>query len=831
MDTLRQRQTTPQGVDTLRQRQTTPQGAETLQKGQTTPQGVDTLRQERPVFQPKLKSDGGNAGKTGAQASDSQPINDRPVIPTTARSAVNQVLLSNNKPVNSVFSTLQQGVDTLRQGQRTPQEVDTLRQPNSTLPQPVINNSSTIIDPPAIPSTPRSVVSLELPSINKPVNSVLSTLPQGVDTLRQGQRTPQGVDTLRQGQRTPQGVDTLRQPNESKSLNIEKQTHSVLFDDGIVRKPSPAPATVNQATPSSEERHDKRPAGLTYRTSEPLLTVISNSGPEGQTLLSPQSQISLVPRADKSVCPPGELRYNLPHVPSHQFAIAGTETKSNQPKEVVAQNKPALGAIDSEANHSIGKPLLPADQFIRNVEPPTQNGPKDGFTRKPNGFTGESRVVTNRKNELNRVNERTNKDQLKKFGGVQVEVNVHRSLVAENLTHQSERPAVTVGVPSIPLNLNNPFTAHVTHRVELEDSSTTLGTRNFDGASDRVSTMLGQTNQSDPTKINALPLTSVIQPERRIFEEARFNIPQGESVLPLAPKLDSQTDLTMMRETFFRKLIPTPDKSSWRGTLANSESKVIPPTLSSVPSAENFVRHQRTDLPRLNSVEPKKESIISKNDNQSPTLDATKAPVKEIAKSKESPPSASSTITQGPKADNQNEMGKVIASDTGDAFKTQQNQATPKSPEANPHAAQTVRHTFDAQDLLTSIKNHGGVNGVQKVELTLRPEALGKATALIEKVGDLLKLQFKVESTESQLAIEGETSKLKETLAAAGYHNVSIEFSVSTPSRNETNAQADLRERRDENYEDNQQSKEEKREETRRDRMLAYGYNSFEMVA
>jgi len=148
-----------------------------------------------------------------------------------------------------------------------------------------------------------------------------------------------------------------------------------------------------------------------------------------------------------------------------------------------------------------------------------------------------------------------------------------------------------------------------------------------------------------------------------------------------------------------------------------------------------------------------------------------------------------------------------------------------------PHPAPTTQPAIEMHELVSSIKNQTGANGSQKIELTLRPESLGKATALIEKVGEVLKLEFKVENAESQAAIEAESSHLRESLASAGFHNVSMEFSLTTSSRNEAEPQADPRQQHHRHQNDRQHEPADEGDSRRERAPLTYGYNSFELTA
>ncbi len=310
-------------------------------------------------------------------------------------------------------------------------------------------------------------------------------------------------------------------------------------------------------------------------------------------------------------------------------------------------------------------------------------------------------------------------------------------------------------------------------------------------------------------------------------DRPKLDIPLTPLAMVFPTRLDSQTDLTMMRETFFRKLIPTLEKPVQAGTTEKIEPKLATSVMPLLIQSDNPLK-PLAQVPTLPL--PSKELSLG-HEIRHETQNMQSSKISDSPSGKESTAVASQITNQSAKTDAGNNALQSTANVQNESPKTSTNHIAGKPAEAAPNLPPTPRSTFEARDLLATIKNHSGVTGQQKVELTLRPEALGKATALIEKIGDMLKLEFKIESLESKAAVEAETSHLRESLAAAGYNNVTIEFSLSTPAKGDSQTHAEPRHQRDQQSQDNLKSKDDEREEPRRQRQLTYGYNSFEMVA
>jgi len=143
-----------------------------------------------------------------------------------------------------------------------------------------------------------------------------------------------------------------------------------------------------------------------------------------------------------------------------------------------------------------------------------------------------------------------------------------------------------------------------------------------------------------------------------------------------------------------------------------------------------------------------------------------------------------------------------------------------------------LRSALKPEQVITSVRA-SLVGGAQMVELALHPEALGRTLAIIHREATGLRLEFEAERPEARRAIESQSASLKESLAAAGFSNVSIE--VRAPENRSAEQNLGMGERRhssgDGRQEESPQKHREAPEPQRRATARRLGYNSFEIVA
>ena len=125
------------------------------------------------------------------------------------------------------------------------------------------------------------------------------------------------------------------------------------------------------------------------------------------------------------------------------------------------------------------------------------------------------------------------------------------------------------------------------------------------------------------------------------------------------------------------------------------------------------------------------------------------------------------------------------------------------------------------------------LGGHQTIELQLNPEALGRAVAFIKRELGGLSLSFEIERPEARRAVEAEVTTLRESLAAAGFSNVSIE--VKAPESRSATSEFASGDRRSqtggERQEQAPQRHEKSPEPQRKPIARRLGNNSFEIIA
>jgi len=121
--------------------------------------------------------------------------------------------------------------------------------------------------------------------------------------------------------------------------------------------------------------------------------------------------------------------------------------------------------------------------------------------------------------------------------------------------------------------------------------------------------------------------------------------------------------------------------------------------------------------------------------------------------------------------------------------------------------------------------------GRSELVLRLRPEVLGRAIVSLRYLEDGLRLEFQLERPEARQAIEAESAKLKEALAAAGFQTVSIEVRIPDPDGERPDLHDDDEDRRQSSrdQDDNNPDSEHRQQQNRPP--LMFGYNTFDIAA
>jgi hypothetical protein len=166
--------------------------------------------------------------------------------------------------------------------------------------------------------------------------------------------------------------------------------------------------------------------------------------------------------------------------------------------------------------------------------------------------------------------------------------------------------------------------------------------------------------------------------------------------------------------------------------------------------------------------------------------------------------------------------GKPVSDMTHTPAGTTQQKAAP--------APNPVKSPMELRELVTAV-NSSVTGGISRIELQLKPEALGRALAIIRRQAESLILEFRIDRPEARQAVEAESSRMKESLMAAGFSDVTIEVKSGLTHKTDPDAQNERRHASDQQSPEQGHRDSSRREDRRSHTPLRLGYNSFDLSA